>query len=96
MTMESALFAIEMKFYSTGAYCIGDNITDVLVALLLIALVLIALVLTALVHIASVLNALMLIALVMSISGADFMSDNIICAKGMFTYYVPPPPSSFA
>ena len=77
MTMESALFAIEMKFYSTGAYCIGDNITDVLVALLLIALVLIALVLTALVHIASVLNALMLIALVMSISGADFMSDNI-------------------
>ena len=69
MTMESALFAIEMKFYSTGAYCIGDNITDVLVALLLIALVLIALVMIALVMIKLLLIALVLIALVARAAG---------------------------
>jgi len=51
----------------------------VLTALMLIALVLIAPVLTALVLISLVLMVLML---VMSSSGADFMSDNIICAKG--------------
>ena len=48
----------------------------------LVALVLFALVLTALVVLITLVHiALVLVALAMSSSGADFMSDNIICAN---------------
>ena len=72
-------FFLRHPFLKKHYTCDDSTTTPVLTALLFIVLALVALVLTALVLLLLVLMALML---VMSSSGADFMSDNIICANG--------------